>query len=174
MLGEDSDLVSGDESEHFSAESCESDTEDGDSLTPNAIDDTTAAIANPVVLLNGHTSQEATNRTSMEQQPVTCTSGGRSGGDEGLRLSARDRNNLRKGASQILSAGKEPVVGSVTGSLRIKADPIGASLHTVCTGNLVKSTTTDDIRPHAPEQLDHQSSEHTLEVNGEDLTTAKC
>ena len=44
MLGEESD-VSDDESEHSSTESCESEREDGNSLTPNAIDNTTAVIA---------------------------------------------------------------------------------------------------------------------------------
>ena len=133
MLGEESD-VSDDESEHSSTESCESEREDGDSLTPNAIDNTTAVIANPVVAPVGHTSQDTTDRTSMEQQPATSASGrGKSGDDEGFHLSARDRKCLRKGTSKILSENKEHVVGSATGSLRIKAarSPVGASLHTV-------------------------------------------
>ncbi len=117
-------------------------------MTPNSIDNTTDVIANPVVPPVGHTSQDTTDRTSMEQRPATSASGrGRSGDDEGFRISARCRKCLRKGTTKILSSDKEPVVGSATGSLRIKAarSSVVAQIHTVYIGNLMKSTTTDNM-----------------------------
>ncbi len=107
----------------------------------------------------------------MEQLPATSASGrGRSGDDEGFCLSARDKQCRRKGTSKILSADKGPVVGSATGSLRIKAarSSVSASLHTLYIGDLMKSTTTDNM---ADMNINHMADVMALSHRNSDFAS---